>query len=67
MWVIVLALSALLLYAVAKWIGYYATVLGLMYYMGEKHADMMDAEKIRELRDYALQRRIRELTGRDDL
>lgn len=65
MWAIVLLLSVLLLRAVDKWISYYATVLGLMYYLGDKHDDMLDAEKIRELRDFALRRRIQELMGRN--
>lgn len=60
---VIALLFVLLLYAVGKWISYYATVLGLIYYVGEKHNDMMDGEKLRELRDYALQRRIKELTG----
>lgn len=65
MWVILLLISILLLRAVCKWINCYATMLGLMYYLGDKYNDMMDGKKIRELRDYALQRRIQELTGRN--
>ena len=65
MWAIVLLLSVLLLRAVDKWISYYATAVGLAYYLADKHDDMLDAEKIRELRDYALRRRIQELTGRN--
>lgn len=65
MGVILLIVSAFLLWAVCKWISYYATVLGLIFYLADEHDDMLDAEKIRELRDYAMQRRIKELTGRN--
>ena len=65
MWAILLLLSILLLRAVDKWISYYVTVLGLVYYLGDKHDDILDAEKIRELRDFALRHEIQELMGRN--
>ena len=63
--VIILILSGFLLWGVLKWISYYASTLGLIYYLADKHDDMLGAEKIRKLRDNALERRIKELTGRN--
>lgn len=54
----------LLLWLTSKLIAYYATTLGLLYYLGTKYDDVLTLEKTRELRDYALQRRISEFTGK---
>ena len=56
--------AILLLWSTTKLIAYYATTLGLLYYLGTKYDDVLTLEKTRELRDYALQRRISELTGK---
>lgn len=45
-------------------ISYHCTVLGLIYYLGMKHNDVISAEKVKELRNYALERRVEELFGR---
>ena len=64
MFYILIIAALLLLWLTSKLIAYYATTLGLLYYLGTKYDDVLTLEKTRELRDYALQRRISELTGK---
>ncbi len=65
-WIVCLILLALLLRALDKWIGYYGTTRGLLYYLGVAHNDLLSVEKIKELRDAALQRSIREFFRKGD-
>lgn len=46
-----------------KAISYYGATLGLLYYIGMKHDDLLDADKVKELRNAALKRRFKELFG----
>lgn len=64
MWAVIALLALALIIVSARCIAYYATTLGLLYYLGTAHNDLLSEEKTRELRDYALQRRIREIAGK---
>lgn len=63
--IIVLLLLALLLYLLSKWVVYYAATRGLLYYLANAHNDLLSAEKVKELRDTALQRMVREFLQRE--
>lgn len=63
-WIIALVLLVLLLYLLSKWIVYCATTRGLLYYLANVHNDLLDVEKVKELRDNALQRMVREFLRR---
>ena len=62
---IYILVAAVLLFLADRALGYYGTALGLLYYLGIKHDDLLSAEKVKELRNAALERRIKELFGRD--
>lgn len=64
-WIIVLTLLVLLLYLLSKWVIYCATTRGLLYYLANAHNDLLDADKVKELRDTALQRMVREFLQRE--
>lgn len=64
-WIIALVLLVLLLYLLSKWIVYCATTRGLLYYLANVHNDLLDVEKVKELRDTALQRMVREFLRRE--
>lgn len=65
-WIIVLLLLflLLLLYMLSKWVVYYTTTRGLLCYLANEHDDLLGAEKVKELRDTALQRMVREFLQR---
>lgn len=64
-WIIVLTLLVLLLYLLSKWVIYCAPTRGLLYYLANAHNDLLDADKVKELRDTALQRMVREFLQRE--
>ena len=64
-WIIVLTLLVLLLYLLSKWIIYCATTRGLLCYLANVHNDLLNSEKVKELRDTALQRMVMEFLRRE--
>lgn len=60
-----IAVCILLLIVADKAISYYGMALGLLYYLGTRHNDLLSAEKAKELRDAALKRRIAEILRKD--
>lgn len=57
-------LGLLIAFLADRAISYYGAVLGLMGYITLKLGYQPDAEKVKQLRDEALARRIRELFGK---
>ena len=61
--ILILAGLAVVMLA-ARALNYYGIALGLLYYLGARHGDLLEADKVKELRDAALARRIGELFGK---
>lgn len=55
-----LTLLLLLLRSSLKWLSYYCTVRGLLYFMELEYGAMPQPEKIKELRELALRRTLQE-------
>ena len=62
---ITIGLIMLSLFLADKALSYYGVVLGLLHYMYVNHGYQLDTGKLKELRDAALARRVRELFIRD--
>lgn len=61
--IIALLVLALLVLA-ERALSYYCTVLGLIYYLGSRHDDLVSADKVKKLRDEALARLLAEHKGK---
>ena len=59
----IIGIIAVVLYLADRALGYYCATLGLLYYLGTQHDDLLSAEKVKELRSAALNRRVKELFG----
>lgn len=57
-WIII---ALIMLFMADRAISYYGATLGLIYYLGLRHDDLISDGKVKELRNYALARKIREL------
>lgn len=62
--ILIVILAILLLYSSIKRFIYYCAVRGLLYYLGMKYDDLIDAKKAKELTHMAAKRTIKEFFGR---
>ena len=61
---LLIILALVVLFLADRAVSYYGATLGLLYYMTKELGADIDAEKVKQLRDDALKRRVSELLGK---
>ncbi|KHD35178.1 hypothetical protein NL50_14890 [Clostridium acetobutylicum] len=64
MYFLIIAMAVITIYSIIKWFIYYCAVRGLLYYLGTRYDDLIDAEKAKELTNKAVKRTISEFFRR---